>query len=289
MIDRLLQLLRRIPFYLRRSQYEAELRDELDFHRQLRVDELRHQGLPQHEANRQARLALGNQAVIQEAARDVWMVRWVDTLRRDLTVAVRSGERPQPFAQHTGSRDVIGMTSREQTERGTGESPDDVDLVAWSKVAEQCASRANEQGFAKKSANPCGSDRDARETAEEAHFKLAPDVLRVPQGMSNRSHCGRVQRFVAADGGNLAEPECHPGCALVEVRTKRSPSLLGPAVFIGKNRRREPVQRSSCQTAPSAILRATETATSSGEVVRLRRDETATRNPSLRSAEPEFR
>src|SRR3954469_8854562 len=41
------------------------------------------------EAHRQARLALGNPALIEEDTRAVWVWRWLEDLRRDLRASLR--------------------------------------------------------------------------------------------------------------------------------------------------------------------------------------------------------
>ena len=50
------------------------------------------------EARRQARLALGNTALIEEDTRAVWVSRWLEELRRDLRYALRIFRRSPGFA-----------------------------------------------------------------------------------------------------------------------------------------------------------------------------------------------
>src|SRR5579872_6911998 len=73
---------------------EADLRDHLE--RQMEENLAR--GMTPEEARRQARLALGNPALIAEDTRAVWVWRWLEDLRRDLVYAWRSVRRAPAFA-----------------------------------------------------------------------------------------------------------------------------------------------------------------------------------------------
>ncbi len=65
------------------------LADDLRDHIERQTEENLARGMTPDEARRQARLALGNTALIEEDTRAVWVWRWLDHLRRDLRYALR--------------------------------------------------------------------------------------------------------------------------------------------------------------------------------------------------------
>jgi hypothetical protein len=66
-------IFRRLLYVLRRSRYDADLREEIATHRALRQDALQRDGLTSDEAVRAGRRALGNVELAVEDARDVWL------------------------------------------------------------------------------------------------------------------------------------------------------------------------------------------------------------------------
>jgi putative ABC transport system permease protein len=68
---------------------DADLREEMEAHRALRQEQLEREGLSVREAEFASRHALGNVTLAREDARDVWIVRWIETFRQD----VRNGFR----------------------------------------------------------------------------------------------------------------------------------------------------------------------------------------------------
>ena len=82
--------------HLRRD--DAELAQELATHNDLLAEDLERQGLPPHEARRQARLRLGGTGQVLEATRDQRGLPWLELLARDLRLAVRSLRRSPLFA-----------------------------------------------------------------------------------------------------------------------------------------------------------------------------------------------
>ncbi len=83
-------ILRRLLYLLRRSRHDAELREEIETHRLLRQDALQRDGVAPEDAVCASQRALGNVALAIDDARDVWMVRTVDSLWQDIRDAVRS-------------------------------------------------------------------------------------------------------------------------------------------------------------------------------------------------------
>ena len=88
--------IRRVTFWLQRRRMADELREEMETHRALREDALARQGTP--DADTQSRRALGNLALAQEDARDVWIWPWLDGVVRDARYTLRSLVRRPAFA-----------------------------------------------------------------------------------------------------------------------------------------------------------------------------------------------
>ena len=74
----------------RRSRWEQDLKDELQFHIEERVEHLAGTGLPREEAIRRARFEFGGVARYTDGCRDVRGVRWLDELGRNVLYAWRS-------------------------------------------------------------------------------------------------------------------------------------------------------------------------------------------------------
>ena len=74
------------------------LADDLRDHIERQTEENLARGMTPDEARRQARLALGNTALIEEDTRAVWVSRWLEDLRRDLRYALRTFRRSPAFA-----------------------------------------------------------------------------------------------------------------------------------------------------------------------------------------------
>ena len=87
---------RRISFWLQRRRMADELREEMETHRALREDALARDGAPDAAAG--SRRALGNLALAQDDARDVWIWPWFDGLIRDCRYMMRSLVRRPVFA-----------------------------------------------------------------------------------------------------------------------------------------------------------------------------------------------
>ena len=73
----------------RRSAAEDDLDDELRFHLERATEQHMARGLSPREARRQARLAFGQLDTVKDDCRQSWGVRQLDTLRQDVTFALR--------------------------------------------------------------------------------------------------------------------------------------------------------------------------------------------------------
>lgn len=87
---------RRIAYWLRRS--DADLADEITFHRDMVERDLIRSGMSPAEARAGARRVLGNETYMREESRGVWLWPSLEALWQDVTYAVRSYQRTPVFA-----------------------------------------------------------------------------------------------------------------------------------------------------------------------------------------------
>ncbi|MDE3154748.1 MAG: ABC transporter permease [Acidobacteriota bacterium] len=84
------QLLRRLRYLFQRRRFDADLAEELEFHRAMKERELERSGADPGEARFAASRAVGNVTVTRERARDVWIAPWLQDLLREPYLAYRS-------------------------------------------------------------------------------------------------------------------------------------------------------------------------------------------------------
>lgn len=74
---------------LRRSQFDADLDEEMRLHRELREREEIERGLSPQEAHYAAQRRFGNDLVLREESRDMWEWNWLENLGQDIRYGVR--------------------------------------------------------------------------------------------------------------------------------------------------------------------------------------------------------
>jgi predicted permease len=82
-------LLRRLSYLLRGQPHEADLREELEIHRQFRQAHLERDGFSADEAREASHRALGNTVLAKEDIREVWLGSW-DTWWQDVRYGTRA-------------------------------------------------------------------------------------------------------------------------------------------------------------------------------------------------------
>lgn len=91
------ELLGRVRYFGRRSQFDRELDDEIQFHIETRAEELEADGMPSRSAHEQARREFGSRARVSEDTRSAWQLRWLEDFWRDICYAARGAARSPGF------------------------------------------------------------------------------------------------------------------------------------------------------------------------------------------------
>lgn len=101
----------RLRSYLKRRRLTREFEDEIAFHLEMRRDRLIADGLAPGEASLAARRAFGSPLRTREALGEVWALRWLDDLARDLVFAMRAFRRNPVFAATAVLSVALGIGS----------------------------------------------------------------------------------------------------------------------------------------------------------------------------------
>jgi predicted permease len=89
-------LFQRLRARLRNRRFDADLREELRLHEELKREALEAGGMAPPDARAAARRALGNATLMREDSRRVWIASWLDSTAQDVRYAVRALHR-QPL------------------------------------------------------------------------------------------------------------------------------------------------------------------------------------------------
>lgn len=82
--------LSRLANVFRASNVDADLEEELRFHRSTRVDELIAQGFTREDAEAQAARRFGNALLLREKSRDIKLLPWLESVLQDIRFGARS-------------------------------------------------------------------------------------------------------------------------------------------------------------------------------------------------------
>ena len=96
--------LRKLKALLQRRRLHGELKEEVNFHLDMRERAFVDEGMSPQEARRAARLQFGNVSQTREESRQFWGFRWLDELGHDLRFAFRS------FTKNPGSTAAAVLT-----------------------------------------------------------------------------------------------------------------------------------------------------------------------------------
>jgi predicted permease len=91
------EILQRARYMGRRSQFDRELDDEIQFHIETRAEELEADGMPSTSAHEQARREFGSRARVSEDTRGAWQLPWLEDFWRDVCYAARGAARSPGF------------------------------------------------------------------------------------------------------------------------------------------------------------------------------------------------
>src|SRR5499426_616402 len=89
MINILSQLWRRLLSLLRRRRHEREMEEEMRFHLDMQIEQNLISGMAAEEARYAARRQFGNQTWLKEVSREMWSMRFIETLIQDLRYGAR--------------------------------------------------------------------------------------------------------------------------------------------------------------------------------------------------------
>lgn len=86
-----------IPGVFRRRRVQDDLTEELSLHLEERIEQLILEGLSPEDAKRQARIAFGNMALVEERSLEVWQWSTLESIWADVRFAVRNLRRSPGF------------------------------------------------------------------------------------------------------------------------------------------------------------------------------------------------
>src|SRR5690349_21555406 len=91
------EFIRRLVHIRRRDRFDRELDSEIQFHLDMRTDELEAAGMNRRDAQTAARAEFGRVARLMEDARSPWRFRFLATVAADVRCTLRSFKRSPEF------------------------------------------------------------------------------------------------------------------------------------------------------------------------------------------------
>ena len=92
------RLQRRLRYWLHSGERARLLREEMEFHLEMKAEEFMEDGMTESDARGAARRQFGNPTLQQEEARGTWIARWLSDLVQDWVFAVRTIRNQPGFA-----------------------------------------------------------------------------------------------------------------------------------------------------------------------------------------------
>ena len=96
-MERIGELWRKLTLLLRRRQFDRDLQQEMQFHRDMQEQQNQAGGMTAADARSTARRRFGSGLAWQKASREAWSWRWLDGLARDVRHALRGFSRNPGF------------------------------------------------------------------------------------------------------------------------------------------------------------------------------------------------
>lgn len=100
------RLWRRLKVWLRWRRHQAEIAEEIAYHRDRKQEAFEAQGMSPADAAAAARRAMGNSTIVREDARRVWLAGWMEKLWQDVSYGARSMRRQPLFSAVA----ILGLT-----------------------------------------------------------------------------------------------------------------------------------------------------------------------------------
>ena len=91
------ELLRRVWYMIRQRQLEADLAEEIEFHRAMARRELERNGVSLGDAEQASHRIIGNATLAREDSRGVWIWPWLESIWQDAAYAMRNLRRQPGF------------------------------------------------------------------------------------------------------------------------------------------------------------------------------------------------